>query len=194
MRFVILVCCLVLGGMSLSGQTFSAALVAGGNLSQIDGDKLVGFHQLGLNTGARVAARFSDRWSMSLEMLYSQQGARRVRNDDPSSIYDDIRLNFVEAPVMINFSDWKILASAGVSYARLINFQTIDIAGEDITDLEDYNPGIFSIVLGGTFLIGEDWGLNIRWSKYLNNLRMDDNVDAEPFIGRNVGVRLYYFL
>lgn len=174
--------------------TFSAALVAGGNLSQIDGDKLVGFHRLGLNTGARVGARFSDRWSMSLEMLYSQQGARRVRNDDPSSIYDDIRLNFVEAPVMINFSDWKILASAGVSYGRLINFEAINIMGEDISDLEDYNPGVFSIVLGGTFLLGEDWGLNIRWSKYLNNLQNSDDADAESLIGRNVAIRLYYFL
>ena len=192
MRLVILVCCLVFARIGLSGQTFSAALVAGTNLSQIDGDKLVGFHRLGLNTGARVAARFTDRWSMSLEMLYSQQGANRVRNDDPSSIYDNIRLNFVEAPVMINFSDWKILASAGVSYARLIDFTAIDIGGEDISEMENYNPGIFSILLGGTFLLGEDWGLNIRWSKYLNNLWM--GADDQRFIGRNVSVRLYYFL
>ena len=55
----------------LPAQTFKAMVVVGGNLSQIDGDKLGGFNKLGLNTGLRVSADLNDRWSLSTEFLYS---------------------------------------------------------------------------------------------------------------------------
>lgn len=178
--------------VTAQGQTFTGMLVAGANLSQIDGDELLGFHKIGLNTGLRANARLSERWSLSLEMLYSQQGSRRATNDNPGAVYDKIRLNWVEAPVMINFSDWKILASAGISYGRLVNYQVEDVLGNDITELEEYRPDMFSIVFGGTFFFSEDWGLNIRWSKYLTDLRADP--DDTTLLGRNVGIRLFYLL
>ena len=187
----------MLNGPQLSAQTFSAMLVGGFNLSQIDGDKLGGFNKIGFNTGARVSAKLSDRWSLSTEFLYSQQGASRVPTDDISSQYDKIRLNFVEVPLMINFSDWKILASAGVSYNRLINYEVINDVGSDITELEDYRTDIPAIIFGATYIFSEKLALNLRWSKYLTSLRPpDDNPDTEDikFIGRNLGIRLYYFL
>ncbi len=176
----------------LSAQTFTAALVGGFNLSQLHGDKLGGYNQIGLNTGARVDARLNDRWSLSIEMLYSQQGSSRVKSDDPASIYRKIRLNLVEAPVMINFHDWKILASGGLSYGRLINYEVEDVLGTDITDLESFDPNVLSIVFGATYLFSEKWGFNVRWSRYLTNLRA--NPDDGRFTGLNVGVRLYYML
>lgn len=187
----------LLSGPQASAQTFSAMLVGGFNLSQIDGDKLGGFNKIGFNTGARVSAKLSDRWSLSTEFLYSQQGASRVPTDDISSQYDKIRLNFVEVPFMINFSDWKILASAGVSYNRLINYEVINDVGSDISELEDYRTDIPSIVLGATYIFSDKLALNFRWSKYLRSLKSpDDNPNTEDinFIGRNLGVRLYYIL
>lgn len=181
----------------LSAQTFSAMLVGGFNLSQIDGDKLGGFNKIGFNTGARVSAKLTDRWSLSTELLYSQQGASRVPTDDISSQYDKIRLNFVEVPLMINFSDWKILASAGVSYNRLINYEVINDVGSDITELEDYRTDIPSIILGATYIFSEKLALNFRWSKYLSSLKAPDNdpnTEDVKFIGRNLGIRLYYIL
>ena len=187
----------IFSGPQLSAQTFSAMLLGGFNLSQIDGDKLGGFNKIGFNTGARVSAKLTDRWSLSTEFLYSQQGASRVPTDDISSQYDKIRLNFVEVPLMINFSDWKILASAGVSYNRLINYEVINDVGSDITALEDYRTDIPAIVFGATYFFSEKLALNFRWSKYLSSLRPpDDNPDTEDvkFIGRNLGIRLYYIL
>lgn len=188
---------MVNGPQQLSAQTFSAMLVGGFNLSQIDGDKLGGFNKIGFNTGARVSAKLTDRWSLSTEFLYSQQGASRVPTDDISSQYDKIRLNFVEVPLMINFSDWKILASAGVSYSRLINYEVINDVGSDITELEDYRTDIPSIILGATYFFSEKVAFNFRWSKYLSSLKApDDNPDTDDikFIGRNLGIRLYYIL
>ena len=182
---------------ALHAQTFSAMLVAGVNLSQIDGDKLGGFNKFGLNTGARVSARLNDRWHLSTEFLFSQQGANAVKTDDISSTYDRIQLNFVEVPFMINYSDWKILASAGVSYNRLINYEVINDDGEDITEQEMYREDMPALVLGATYKFSEKLGLNFRWSRYLTSLiPADDNpntVDVN-FIGRTIGIRLYYYL
>lgn len=178
-------------------QTFSAMLVGGFNLSQIDGDKLGGFNKIGFNTGARVSAQLSERWHLSTELLFSQQGASRVPTDDISSQYDKIRLNFVEVPIMINYSDWKILASAGISYNRLINYEVINDIGEDITELEVYNEDIPALVLGATYKFSEKWGLNFRWSRYLRTLLPPDpnpTVENVNFIGRTIGIRLYYYL
>lgn len=184
------------GSHLLTAQTFSGMLVTGFNLSQVDGDRLGGFNKIGLNTGARVSARLTDRWHLSTEFLYSQQGASQVVTDDISSTYDKIRLNFVEVPFMVNFSDWKILASAGVSYNRLINYEVIDNLGTDITLLEDYQTDLASLVFGATYFFSEKWALNIRWSKHLTNLKKKDPMAAEPqtFVGRSLGVRIYYIL
>lgn len=173
-------------------RAFQAAIVGGFNLSQIDGDKLGGFNLIGLNAGAKVGFALSERWQLSLEMLYSQQGSRRVLNDDPAAVLERMRLNFVEAPVMIHFRDWKILVGAGLSYNRLINYKVEDVTGEDITELQDFNPSIISVVLGGTFMVRERLGLNIQWSKYLNDLQA--NPDAQSYTGRSVSVRLLYGL
>lgn len=182
---------------TVRAQTFSAMLVGGVNLSQIDGDKLGGFNKFGFNTGARVSARLNDRWHLSTEFLFSQQGANAVKTDDISSTYDRIQLNFVEVPFMINYSDWKILASAGVSYNRLINYEVINDQGEDITDIEMYREDIPALILGATYKFSEKMALNFRWSRYLRSLvPSDDNPNTEDisFIGRTIGIRLYYYL
>jgi hypothetical protein len=195
---ILLVLCFTIPGGStlLRAQTFSGMLVAGFNLSQIDGDRLGGFNKLGINTGARVSARLTDRWHLSTEFLYSQQGANRVITDDISSIYDRIQLNFVEVPFMVNFSDWKILASAGVSYNRLINYEVIDNLGTDITQLENYREDLAALVFGATYFFSEKWALNIRWSKHLTSMKEKDPMAVEPqnFVGRSLGIRMYFIL
>lgn len=173
-----------------AAQRFKAGIVGGFNISQIDGDKLGGFNQPGIHAGGRVAALLGKRWQLGVEMLYSQQGSHRVRSDDPLSNYESFRLNFVEAPVLIHFSDWKFRLGAGFSYARLINYSVIDYSGADISDFEILNPDIFSLVLGVTFNFTEKWGLDVRWSRYLNNLQGDK--EATPFFGRNIGIRGIY--
>lgn len=170
-------------------QRFKGGLIGGINLAQLDGDKLTGFNKIGFNAGARVSAVLTERWQLSIEMLYAQQGSSRTKNDDFSSIYDKIHLNFVEVPVMINFLEWKFHVSAGFSYGRLMNFEVIDATGEDTSDLQNFNSDIFSGILGATYYFNDHVGLNIRWSKYFNDLAgKGDN----QLIGRVVGIRGVY--
>ena len=181
-------------------RRFEAGVVAGMNLSQIDGDDLTGFNKIGVNVGARVDAILTERWRLSLEMLFAQQGASRHKLDNPASAFDKIRLNLVEAPVMVHFQDWKIQASAGVSYARVINAEIIDYTGEDATESYPLQDNLFSIILGGTFFFQENLGLNIQWSRWLNNLLVSDGNEPSPlpgqqsgrWIGRTVTIRGIY--
>lgn len=182
--------CFLTVAISLQAQRFQAGLVAGVNLSQIDGDRLAGFNQPGLSAGAKVATILSDRWQVSLELLYSQQGARRNNKDDPSSAYDRIRLNFVEVPVAINFKEWKFHLTAGVSYARLINYKVIDFSGVDVTDSENFNENIYSLVLGGIYYFREDMGVDVRWIRSLNDLQAAK--DRDSLIGRSLSFKLVY--
>lgn len=176
---------------SVSGQTFKAALIGGFNLAQLDGDDLSGFNQLGVNAGAKVAAVLSDRWQLSLEMLFSQLGSHRSRDDVYFGIYDNIRLNFVETPVMISFKDWKFHVSTGFSYARLINYSAISPIGEDLSNTETYQENQFFWIVGATYYFHERWGVNLRWSRALVDL---DISPGKTLLGRNLAIRLIYLI
>lgn len=171
-------------------QRFQGGITAGFNMSQLDGDRLAGYNQVGLCGGLRASAVLAEKWQLSLELLYSQLGSDRARNDDPSSIYDNIRLNTVEAPVFVSYTDWKFRVYAGGSFARLINYKVIDIVGEDITDQQTFNPDLFSLILGATFHFSEKFGLDIRWSRHLNSLQAD--AGDGRILGRQVSIRGVY--
>jgi len=188
--FCLLVGLLLLALSDVQAQRFEGGLVGGFNLSQIDGDKLAGFNKFGFIAGGKVGAILSDRWQLSLEMLFSQQGASRTRSDDPSSAFDKIRLNFVEVPVMINFKEWKFHVNAGVSYARLIDFEVIDFTGVDVSEQQDFNENIFSIALGAIYYFNEDFGFEIRWNRALSDLQAQQA--ASSFIGRTISVKTIY--
>jgi len=175
---------------TMQAQRFQGGITAGFNMSQLDGDRLAGYNQIGLVGGLRASALLADKWNLTLELLYSQSGSNRSRSDDPSSIYDNIRLNMVEAPVFVSFTDWKFRVYLGGSYSRLINYKVIDAVGEDITDIQTFNPDLFSLVLGATFHFSESFGLDVRWSKHLNSLQAD--AGDGRILGRHVSIRGIY--
>lgn len=174
----------------MAAQRFQGGVAAGFNLSQLDGDKLSGFNQIGVNAGGRVAAILSDRWQLSMEMLFSQQGSKRTNTDNQNAGIDKIRLNLVEVPVMINFLEWKFHVSAGLSYSRLISYKVEDIFGEDVTEMQDYNENLLAVILSATYYFNENIGLNIGWSKALTDLQAQDG--AGTLISRNLHFRTIY--
>lgn len=173
-------------------ERFEGNLLAGVVLAQIDGDRLAGFNKFGFQVGAKVDALITDRWSLGIELLYTQHGSSRSINDSPASVFDKIGLNLVEAPVMIYFSDWKFVLGAGASYARLINFEAIDVFGDDVSTTQDFSENLFIINIGLGFQFTEQWLLDVRWSKYLSNLQADPG--AGTFLGKNIAIRGIYKL
>ncbi|MEM8523965.1 MAG: porin family protein [Bacteroidota bacterium] len=156
-------------------QRFKGALVAGMNVSQIDGDLLIGFNKFGFNAGAQVSTVFTERWEMSVELLYSQRGSDRTRNDGPIIEYNRIDLNYVEVPVMLHFIDWKFHFTGGFAYHRLINFEALNQESEDITEFQNYRENNFGITLGATYFATEHIGFDLRWSRSLLDLQIINN-------------------
>jgi len=190
-------------------RRFEGGLVAGANISQIDGDLLYGYSKFGFNAGAKVDAILTERWRAGIEFLYVQQGAHRSEGDsysDIPSLHDQINLNMVEVPLLVHFRDWRMQATAGISYARIINYEINWVDGSNMTDDYSFNQDVFSIIIGGSFRFTDHWALDVRWSRWISDV-LPDNYEAkelvEPttqiiyteyadFFGKNISIRGIY--
>lgn len=195
--FFVLMIFLCLTGLSAQAQRFKAAVVAGLNMAQIDGDDLAGYRQPGVNAGLRTSALLSDKWQLGMELLFSQQGSDRGPDDPFLTNYDRIRFNMVEVPAMIQFSEWKIQLAAGLSYSRLINYRIRDLGGNDIASNFDIQRNNVSLLLGGTYFPSEKWGLDVRWTRAVAPLKVYSalsGAETEQFLSYFVSFRLLFFL
>lgn len=86
-------------------QKFNGGIIAGGVVSQIDGDTWVGYHKFGYLAGAFVSLKLSPRSSFQLEMEYIQKGSRlnadSVTNAGNTYI---MRLHYLEIPLLYQFT------------------------------------------------------------------------------------------
>ena len=108
-------------------KIFFGGLVLGMNAAQIDGDTYAGFHKPGINMGIAAYVKMNSKLVASLELLYSQKGARNVSvintvNTGSTPIIYTAKLNYAEIPVMLNFAATdKIYIGGGASYSRLVS-------------------------------------------------------------------------
>lgn len=181
-----------LGSVGSNAQTFEGAILAGVNLSQIDGDLLAGYNQPGLNGGARVTITLSERWKASMGLQFSQLGSSFSKGDPVNALYDNIRINAVEVPVLAHFIEWRFRLSGGLTYSRVINYSAADVIGGSLTEQTDLNDNILSLALGGSYFFNDNWGLDFLWTKSVSNVQA--NPDANTFITRNLSFRLIFIL
>lgn len=108
-------------------KIFFGGLVLGMNAAQVDGDTYSGFHKAGLNVGLAAYVKMSPKVVASLELLYSQKGARNVSvvntvNTGSTPIIYTAKLNYAEIPVMVQYAAAeKIHIGVGASYSRLVS-------------------------------------------------------------------------
>lgn len=154
---------------------FTASIVAGINLSQIDGDEDGSYSKVGFNGGARGGVRFGDRMELCTEILFSQKGSY-ISNLD--KMY---HLDYLEVPVLFYYKDWeavskknkkymRVMIGGGFSYSRLVN-TTITERGINQKDIPGFvDPFLkndFMVILDANFFFLRNWGLNVRWSRSL---------------------------
>jgi hypothetical protein len=190
MRYALTIAVIIFVVLSAQAQRFKGHLIGGFNMAQIDGDRLAGYNKIGVNGGIGVATILSERWQISTEFAFSQLGALRSRNDDPASIYDKIALNTVEVPFLIHFLDWKFHFKAGLTYNRLISYEVIDVTGENITDLSQFNNNNLAVTVGATYFWNERWGFDFRWSKAITDLESDP--DNSSLINKWISFKAIY--
>ena len=108
-----------------NAQVIRGAVIAGGSLTQVDGDEVYGWKKIGLNIGAAAIIPFGDKWSVSLENIYNQKGSyQKPTLSGPETGEYKLILDYVEIPLMVHFTDKDyITAGIGLSWGRLINIK-----------------------------------------------------------------------
>lgn len=106
-------------------QKFNAGVLAGFNVSQVDGDTWEGYHKVGFQAGGYVYLRVSPHSSFQMEMEYFQKGSRK--NSDPEKgDMDDylLRLHYLEIPLLYQFTFARICqAEVGPAMDVLLGYQ-----------------------------------------------------------------------
>lgn len=171
------------------GQRFKGAAIAGFNLSKVAGDEVNGFYQfyrVGLNVGAAVIVPFKKNWDVTLEIDYTQKGAYwggGVQDDNYPWRYD-LRLNYVEVPILVHYNDRDIItAGLGFSWGRLVKSSEIEDNGNKpaYQDTVPFNTNDFSIVGDLLFRLYKRMHMNIRMTHSLVPIR--ERVFVNPYTG-----------
>ncbi len=199
-KIIALLFCVFIFSNNTQAQTFEAGLIGGVNLSQLHGDGLAGFNQIGLNVGGRVAVQTSDRWKWNIDILFSQKGSNKGKDDPLSIPFDKYRLNYAEVPIMVSFLDWldeadgteyyKLHFTAGVSVGQLVGFKVIDSFGQDVTDLQDFNNTAVDLIVGATYFINTHIGINAQYSYAALDVRKEK--EEQSLAGRTLTFRAIY--
>lgn len=206
-------CLLVLLFLALSqtysqAQRFGAAIVAGMNASQIDGDQLAGYDKIGLSAGFKTMIQFESALKLNVEFLYSERGSRpNIFNDD----YDpdiNITLQYIEIPFYVSIGDWwqeegqyhKVSAHGGFSYGRLIDASTVDYynSAEDSYDklVPYFNQNDVSWFLGIDYRFSPRFGVMGRYTRGITPLLDPEknNLNTQRLLTYFLTLRLdYYF-
>lgn len=102
---------LLLLPFGLSAQRFNAGILAGGVVSQVDGDTYDGYHKLGFLAGGFVNLRISKHSSFQMEMQYIQKGSKN--NNDSLNMGSNtslLRIHYLEIPVLYQYTFAKRFA------------------------------------------------------------------------------------
>lgn len=88
-----------------SAQRFNGGIMAGGIISQVDGDTWEGYDKFGFLAGGYVGLRLSQHSAFQFEMEYIQKGSRKngdLEKGDMSSYL--LRLHYLELPLLYQYT------------------------------------------------------------------------------------------
>jgi hypothetical protein len=158
--------------ISLYGQSpFKASILAGVNLSQVDGDYQTGFDRKGINFGLRGGFSVNKRIDIMSELFYNEKGVKPPKLHANSITID---LTYAEIPITVNihskpnalgFYNWTF--HTGLSYGRLLKSHTLlgfDTTGAQGSIQEAYKPNDWALVWGLSYNIRPHIGVRFQHS------------------------------
>ncbi|MBP6977219.1 MAG: porin family protein [Bacteroidales bacterium] len=166
---------LLCGSLVANAQVIKGAVIAGFNLSQVDGDEVYGFRKFGANVGASAIIPFTDHWEVSIETLFSQKGSRQgPQRDDSLSGEYKLKLNYVDIPVMVHYNDKdRLMFGLGISYGRLTGVEEYEHGRKIETTTIDgpYSRDDINGIADIRFRIYKGLKFNVRYAYSLKKIR-----------------------
>lgn len=108
-RTLLFIFVFISSSITLFAQHFNGGLIAGGIVSQVDGDNYEGYHKFGFLAGALVSLKVSEHSSFQMEIEYIQKGSRKNADSLSPTTYL-MRLHYIEIPVLYQYSFLKRLS------------------------------------------------------------------------------------
>ena len=145
---------------------FKTGITLGMSTTQVSGDNLAGFRKLGVYGGIFVSTALSDKWEGALEMNYIMKGSRKAAKIENGNTSYDLRLSYIELPILFRSDINKFTYEFGPSFGVLISHY------EATNFVEDLNPRPFrAFELGGNVGISLNLGgrIQMRW-RFSNSL------------------------
>lgn len=166
------------------GQRIMGAAIVGLNATQVDGDEVYGYKNFGLNTGLSAIVPFNNKWSVSIENIYSEKGAhQRVKYLDSLDGSYDLKLNYLEVPVLLHFTDKDIVTfGAGMSWGRLVKVWEQRNGYEmPATTLESgiYRSNDLNFLLDVRFRVFERLRFNARYAYSIRPIATREIIDSK---------------
>jgi Outer membrane protein beta-barrel domain len=156
----------------LSAQRFNGGIIAGGLVSQVDGDTWDGYHKFGFLGGGLVSLRVSARSSFQMELEYIQKGSRlnadTITNQGLTYL---LRLHYLEVPLLYQFTFAKRLSfEAGPAMDVLIGSQEL-VNGFDDPKPVPLKPITLTGIIGFSGYITNHLKANFRFNYSLMSIR-----------------------
>jgi len=162
---------------ALTAQKFLGAVMGGMNISQVDGDEVFGYHRVGAHLGAAAILPIKN-WDITLETVFNQKGAYEgIQYVDSARQLNgkyDLRLNYIEVPLMAHYTDKKMIsAGLGFSWGRLVSSREIEHDGwqAPYSDSVPFNKNDFNILVDLQLRVYKKLKFNIRYAYSLVPIR-----------------------
>lgn len=166
---LLLLFCLPLAGFA---QKFNGGILAGGLVSQIDGDNWVGYHKFGYLAGGFVSIRLSPRSSFQLEMEYIQKGSK-LNADSVTNTGNTYltRLHYLEIPLLYQFTFAKrVQAEIGPAADILLGYY-VDSNGQETDVTVPFRTVALSGIIGASCFLTDHLKAGIRFNYSLISIR-----------------------
>ncbi len=171
----------ILGTGYAEAQKIKGAVMAGTNITQVDGDEVYGFNRLGWNFGLSAMVPLGNNFYFTIENNFNQKGAYQKKQYEQfagdslvrTGEYD-LKLTYVEVPVMIQYNDKDIVTGGlGMAYSRLIDAEETEHGGlaEPYTNEKGFNKNDILGFVDVQFRVYRRFYFNFRYSYSFKPIR-----------------------
>ncbi len=170
----------------LSAQKFDGGILAGGLISQVDGDNWSGFTKVGFLAGGFVHLELSPHSSLQLEMEYIQKGSRKPtyyqENDYHSYL---LRLHYVEIPILYQFTFLKRFSVEAGPAADILLGYNEEVDESEVPNKYPLRRVTLSGIVGVSGYITKHLKATFRFNYSLLSLRQPQP-DRRPDVWRKI--------